>query len=138
MDAPFVKLVEHHRAEIGEERILLESCGQDAFRGEQNVRAGAELTLEPDVPTDFAPERPAAFRRNPARYRTRRDAARLKDDDRAVGSQGGRHSRRLPCAWRSGEDEGAPLAYARDDLRQEGIDRKRRHSRSAAGWAALT
>jgi hypothetical protein len=58
MNAALVKLVEHDDTEIGQERILLQARGQDAFGGDEQAGIGAESTLEPDLPADFVADSP--------------------------------------------------------------------------------
>ena len=52
---------------------------------------GEKLPLEPDVPADFAAERPAALVGDPPRDRARGHAPRLQQQHRPVG-------RRAPAA----------------------------------------
>ena len=59
VDAALVEFVEDDRAEVREQRVLLEARRQDAFGRKQHARRRAEAPLEPDVPADLGAERPA-------------------------------------------------------------------------------
>ena len=107
MDAALVKLVEDDGAEIGEERILLEPGGQDAFGRDQQPCRLPKPALEADVPADLAADRPPAFDGDPARDRAGRDAPRLEEKDRAILDERRRHSRRLAGSGLGRHDDSA-------------------------------
>ena len=138
VDAALVELVEDDGPEAGEQRVLLQPGGQDAFGREQHPCVRTELPLEADVPADFAAQRPAAFGRDTPRDRPRRHAARLQHDDRTVRGQRRRDARGLARPGVRGQHQGPSLPDQRKDVRNERIDRKRDHSRSAAAWSSRT
>jgi hypothetical protein len=82
-----VEFVEDDRLEIREQRVLLQARGQHAFGGDEQLRARAESLFQPDLPADLAADRPAALVGDALRDGTRGDAARLKQDQRAVVDQ---------------------------------------------------
>ena len=125
VDAALVKLVEHDRREVAEQRIALQAGGQDAFGDDEQPRVRAEAALEPDLPADLAAKGPAALACDPRRDRARRDPPRLQQDHPAVGQQRRRHTGRLAGAWGRGDHRGARTADAIDDLIEERIDRER-------------
>ena len=107
MDTALVKLVDDDGVEIGEERILLEPGGQDAFGRDQEPCRLLKPALEADVPTDLAADRPPAFEGDPMRDRTGRDAPRLEQNDRAILDERRRHSRRFSGSGLSSHDDSA-------------------------------
>ena len=71
------------------ERILLQPRGQDAFGGDEQPRVAREAPIEPDVPADFAAERPALLVGDAPRDRARGHAPRLQQQHRPVGVSAG-------------------------------------------------
>ena len=66
--------------ELGQQRIGLQPCGQDAFGDDEQPRLGAEAALEAHLPADLAADRPAALVGDPraiARAATRRGCSRM-------------------------------------------------------------
>ena len=114
VDAALVKLVEDDGAEVGEQRIALQPRGQDAFGHDEQPRVGGEAALEADLPADLAAERPAAFVGDARGDRARGDAARLQQDDRTVGRERRRNTRRLAGAGRGGDDRARATALDAD------------------------
>ena len=132
MHAALVEFVEDDRAEVGEQRILLQTSGKDAFGREEHGCRRAEAPVEPDVPPDFVANRPALLIRDASGEAPRRHAPRLEHDDGSVPGERRRDAGRLPGAGR-GRDHGRtgvadPGKYVGD----EGIYRKRDdpHTRS--------
>ena len=132
VDAALVELVEDDGPEAGEERVLLQSGGQDPFGRQQHPCVWTELLLEADVPADFTAQRPAAFGGNTPGDRPRRHAARLQHDHRTVRGKRRRDARGLARPGCGRQHQGPSLPDQRKDVRNERIDRKRDHSRSAA------
>ena len=120
MNAALVKLVEDDGREIGEERIGLQPRGQDALGDDEQPGVGAEPAVEAHLPADLAAERPAALVGDARGDRTGGHAARLQQDDRAVGDERGRDARRLAGAGRRGDDRGARAPEVVDDLSMNG------------------
>ncbi len=104
VDAALVELVEHDRVKVREQRVLLQARGEDAFRGDEQPGLADELTLEADVPPDFAPRRPALLGGDAPRNGSRGDASRLEQDEPAVTDECRRHTRRLTGARRGSDD----------------------------------
>ena len=95
VDAALVEFVEDDRAEAAQQRILLQAARSGCLRSRTGRACRPRTPLEPDVPADFAAERPALLLGDPPRHRPRRDAPRLQHDDRSVRRQRRRHARRL-------------------------------------------
>ncbi len=136
VEAPLVELVEHDRAEPGEQRVRLQSARQHAFRSHEHSRLRREALLEADLVTDLAAQLGARLIRNAARNRACRDAAGLQHEHRPVPGQRRRHARGLARTGRRHEHEGAGRAQRREDPGDVRVDRKlgppRRHRRSSA------
>ncbi len=107
VNASLVELVEHDRAKVRQQGVLLQARGQDSFGGDQQPGARAEAALEADMPADLLPKRPSLLVRDAAGDRSRRHAARLQQDDCTVVDQGRGNARRLPRARRGCDDHGA-------------------------------
>ena len=110
----------------GEERILLQPRGQDAFGGDQQPRVArpnrrSNRTCQPTSRAD----RPAALVRDALRDGARGDAPRLQQDDRAVGAAAPA-ARASSCRRRAGPSR-RPHANASGagNRVDERIDRKR-------------
>ncbi|PYR61884.1 MAG: hypothetical protein DMF85_01080 [Acidobacteria bacterium] len=125
MDAALVEFVEHDRAEGGEQRILLEPRGEDAFRREEHAGAGGEPALEAHLPADLIADRPALFACDPPRDRARRKPPRLQHDDGAVRRQDRRHTRRLSRARCGRDNDGAARDQRVTNRGEIGIDGQR-------------
>ena len=95
MNAALVKFVEHDRPERRQKRIGLEAGGEDAFGDDEQSSGGREVPFEANLPTHFAAEGPAALLGDAGGNRARRDPARLKKNDGAVGSKRRRQPRRF-------------------------------------------
>ena len=72
MNASLVKLVEHDRREIRQQRILLKARRQDAFGDDEQARVSREMPVESNLPAYFAADRPLAFFGDPTRHGARR------------------------------------------------------------------
>jgi hypothetical protein len=119
-----VELVEHDRAEVGEQRIVLKPCGQDAFGRNQELRSWTESPFEANLPADFPTDRPSPLVRDPLRDGASRDTSRLEQDDRAFFDQRGRYPRCLAGAGLGGDDNRARPPNSLGDRRDERIDWK--------------
>ena len=124
MDAALVELVEHDRPEVLEQRVLLETGGQDAFGRKEHFRARAKAPLEPDVPPDFVANRPSLLFSDTFGQAPRGDAPRLQDDDRPIDGKGWRNARRLAGSWRRDDDHRARLTSTGKNLGDEWVDRQ--------------
>ena len=91
VDAALVKLVEDDGAESREQRILLETRGENAFGRDEQAGVGAEAPLEPDLPADLATDRPRRARRQSGVQSARAAARRgcRSSTGPASGSAGG-------------------------------------------------
>ncbi len=69
--------------------------------------AALKAPLEPDVPTDFAANRPPAFEGNPMRDGSSRDASWLEEDDGTLLDERRRDSRSFSGSGLSGHDGSA-------------------------------
>ena len=125
MDASLVELVEHDRAKVRQQGILLQARRQDSFGGDKQPCAGAEAALEADVPADLLPERPALLVSDTAGNCARCYAPRLQQDDRTVVDQGRGDASGLPRAGRGRHDDGAMCAKTVVDMAEERVNRKR-------------
>ena len=90
--AALVKLIDDHRRDVAQQRILLQIRGEDAFGDDEQTRVADELPLEADVPADL-----------PADVQPRSSAMR-----RAMA----RAATRLGCSSRTGRDRPAPEVRA--------------------------
>ena len=122
MDAALVELVEDDGPELRQQRILLQPRGQDAFSGEEDAGLWTELTLEANVPSDLAADRPAALVSNAARQAARRDPSRLQHDHRSVVGNRRRHAGCLAGRRRRRHDRRARDREGVDNARQMGVD----------------
>ena len=111
VDAALVELVQHDRAKVRQQGILLQAGRQNPFRGDEQSCARREPSLEPDVPAHLLPEGPALLVGDAPRHGSRRYAAWLQQDDRAVLHQRRRDTRGLAGARRRGDDDGAVRAH---------------------------
>ena len=125
VDGSLVELVEHDRADAGDQRIVDQARGEDAFGGEQDARRRREPALEAHVPADLLAERPAALLGDPARDGPRRDPPRLQHQHRPVGGERRRQPRGLAGAGRRDDDRGAVPAHGIDDGVDVRVDRER-------------
>ena len=103
---------------------MLEARAQHAFGRDEQAGGVGEAAFEPDLPSDFPADRPAALVRNSVRDGSRRHAPRLQEDERPSVKQGRRNPRGFPCARLRRDDERTRLPQIGDDLRKEGVDRK--------------
>ncbi len=122
VDAALVELVEDDGTERRQQRILLQPRGQDAFSGEEDAGLWTELTLEANVPSDLAANRPTALVSDAARQTARRDPSRLQHDHRAVVGNRRRHAGRLTRRRRRRHDSRACDRQGVDNARQMGVD----------------
>jgi hypothetical protein len=99
MNAPLVKLVDDDRREVGQQRILLEARRQDTLGDDEQPRIARESSLESDLPSDFASDRPPAFLRNPPRHRAGGKPLRLQKNDRTGVDERGCDACGLAGAW---------------------------------------
>src|SRR4029077_10943972 len=120
-----LKPVRNVGPEIGEQRIGLQTCGEDPLGHDEQPGLAGKPAIEAYLPADLAAARPAVFDRNTVRNRAGGDAARLEQDDRSVRHQRRRHTRRLAGAWRGGDDGRARSAHVLEDQVDVRIDRKR-------------
>ena len=122
VDAALVKLVDDHRAEFAQQRILQQPRRQHAFGREEHLGLAREVAIEPHVPPDLAAHRPAALLSHARGHRPRGHSPRLKHQHRAVLAQRRRHPRRLARAGRRRDHGRAMRAHRLDDLGQERVD----------------
>ena len=127
VDAALVKLVDDDRPEIREQRILLKARRENAFRCGEQARFRSEPPLKPDVPADLASNRPAALLGNAPDDGAGGYASRLKQDDRAVADERGRHARRLSRARLRHHNHRTRSLERSGDFRKIRIDRKFDH-----------
>ena len=111
--------------EVREQRVLLQSCRQDAFRHDEQARISGEPALEADLPADLAPERPPALVGNPCRDRPRRHASRLQQDQRSRIEQRRGHTCRLAGAGCRREHDRATAGQVRPHVADICVDRQR-------------
>jgi hypothetical protein len=130
MDAALVKLVDHDGPHVMHERILLQTRGEHAFRGQNQLRLRAQAAIESDVPSHLAAKRPALFLRDPVRDRSRGHAPGLQHQDAARRHQRRRDARRLAGARRGRNDSGARVIHGAHDLGHVRVDRQRLHETS--------
>ena len=76
-----VKLVEQHRADAGQARVVLQSAQQHALGDELDFGFGAGVVFEANLIADFVAEPGRAFPRDAPGERAGGDAARLQHDD---------------------------------------------------------
>ena len=142
VNASLVELVDHHDLELAEQRVALQTRGEDSLRRDQELGPAAELPVEANLPSDFIAERPISLGRDSAREAPRCDATRLKDDRLPAGGEGWRNPRRLPRARRRDDHECAVFPESLDDLRNARVDGERLHGitdggRSRSGRATI-
>jgi hypothetical protein len=130
VQAALVELVEHDRADVRQERIVLQHAHDEPFGHDQDARARRALTVEAHVETDLVADLPAALARNAPRRRPRGDAARLEHQDEPLArdprvEERRRHARRLPRAGGRAQHGARMRAQGRDDLGQDRVDRQR-------------
>ena len=111
MDAALVKLVQHDRAIVRQQGIQLQADRENPFRGYEQSRARREPSLEPDVPAHLLPKGPALFVGDAPRHGSRRYAAWLQQDDRAIVHQRRGDAGGLAGARRRGDDDSAVRAH---------------------------
>ena len=119
VDAALVELVEHDGPEVFEQRVLLKTSCQDAFGGEQNLRACSEAPLEPDLPPNLVANRPRLLVGDAFGQTSRGDTPRLEDDDWPIDGKGRRNARRLAGSWRRGDDDSSALTGVVENRGQE-------------------
>ena len=123
--AAFVEFVEDDGPESGQQRILLESRGENAFGGNEQARPRAKPPLETDLPAYLVADGPAALIGNALRDRARGHAPGLQQDDRAIVDKRGRNARRLAGPGLGRDDDRTRRARGVDDFRNKRINRKR-------------
>ena len=133
MDASLVELVQHDRGEVREQRILLQARRQDPFRDDEQTGIAGEALLEPDLPSDLAPNRPTLFLRDSRRHGACRHAPWLQQDHGTGRGQRWRHPGALARARRGGEDQRAMTIDLRADVRE----RRRRWEGARGACRAL-
>ena len=133
VDAALVELVEHDGAEArtaagSDCRRAVRMPSVATSRRVSSEYSRSNRTCHPTSPADA----PALLLGDPAGDRAGGHAARLKQEDGAVGGERGRHPCRLPCSGRRHQDRRAAGAQA------SGPDRPRdRRSAAAPAWAAM-
>ena len=132
VDAALVKLVEHDRAKSAKERILHQPGRENALGCKEHDGVGSELPLKADVPAHLGTKRPSLLDSHARGQAAGGNTARLQHDHWPVDSKRWRHTRRLAGARRCCHDDGARVTSAREDLRDEAVDRQwnQRHARS--------
>ena len=75
----------------------------------------SKTTFEPNLPTDLMAQGPAALVGDALRDRTRGHTTRLQQDDRPLGEQGRRNTRRLSSARLGGDDDRTGRLHGIDD-----------------------
>ena len=118
VEAALVKLVEHDRGHVRQQRVLLETRREDALGDHEQPCVGREPALEADVPAHLAADGPALLARNARGHGTYGHAARLQHHHAATIHQRGWHARGLARARRGGEHRGAVTVQ----MRAHGID----------------
>ena len=83
----FVKLVEDDRRHARQRLVLDQLPKQNAFGLELDARSPAREILEPNLIAHFAPEFHAQFLRHARSQQSRREPARLENDNLAVAEQ---------------------------------------------------
>jgi hypothetical protein len=132
MDAALVKFVDDDGRDVGEERILLQVCRQDAFGDDDQPRVVDAAALEANVPADLPADGPAALACNPPRHRPGCHPARLQQQHLAAIDERRRHARGLAGARRRNQHRGAGAFEGLCDARDEGINgQNRRHGVSS-------
>ena len=82
-----VKLVEQHRADAGQARVVLQAAQQHALGDELDFGFGAGVVFEANLIADFVAEPGRAFPRDAPGERAGGDAARLQHDDFAAAAE---------------------------------------------------
>ena len=124
VDAPLVELVDHDRGELRQERIALQTRREDSFGDDEQARVGGELSIEANLPADFAAEGPSALGGNPGRNGARGDAARLQQDHLSRLDERRRHARRLTRARCRRDHRRARSPHRLSNRFDERIDRE--------------
>ena len=137
VDAALVEFVEHDDVEVAQQRIGLQSRGEDAFGGHQELGSIGEALFEADLPSDLFSDTPAALFGDPPRERACRHPPRLQKDRLADLRQSWRDSCRLPRSRRGDDHRGAVRPHVRFDFSDVGIDRERRLHHTAL-WRTKT
>ena len=143
VQAPLVKLVQHHGADALEERIVEDLTVEDSLGLDPEPGPTRDLPLDPDLVADLLAERPTLFEGDPRGGGPRRHPARLEHDHSGVvrGKQAGpddrrRHPRGLARARRGDQDERPVGPQGLQDPGQAGVDRERMHGMSLASRCA--
>jgi hypothetical protein len=110
VNAALVELIEDDGGKLGEQWIVLQTRGEDAFGDHEQPRVAGEAALEPDLPADLTAKRPTVFVSDAARDGAGGHASRLKQDDRTVVEHRRRDARRLAGARRRRNHHGAMTA----------------------------
>jgi hypothetical protein len=129
---PLVKLVEEDRGHAPQVRIPQEAPREDALGHEADPRPRARDVLEAHLVADHLADLLAQLVGHAARGETRRQAARLEDDDLALVGKScvverARHARRLAGPGGRLEHEAPALSEHADELREERIDGQGQH-----------
>jgi len=134
VDGPLVKLVEDDAADAGEERVIEQLAGEDAFGEHADAGIGREAFFEADVVADLLAEGGGGFIGDAGGCSACGHAAGLEHDDGGVfatgkpgGHEGGRDAGGFSGAWLGDEDEGFVLAQGRGDGGEVGVDGERKH-----------
>ena len=134
VQAAFMELVQQHRAHAGEERVVEQLAGEDAFGDDPQRRVGPKHALEPHLVSDLFAEGPAVFVGDAGGHGAGGDAARLEHQqarmlgaEQAGSQQGGGHAGGLARTRRGDQHQRPGVPHLRHDVGQEGIDRERGH-----------
>ncbi len=122
VNAALVELVDDDGPERGEQGILLQPGGEDAFGRDQQPGLGGEPPVETDVPPHLSAHGPALLDGDASCDGPRRHPPWLQQEDRTVGGERRRYSRRLARPGGGSDDHGPRPADAGDDLVEASVD----------------
>ena len=130
VEAAFVDLVEQHRRHAGKFGIGLQPRQEHAVGHRDHPRRRTDLAVEPRLVTDRRAGHLAALPCHIFRCRPRRQPPRHQQQHLAhaprLTNQRRRHHRRLPRPRRRNQQRAFALTQRRQQLGQDGMDRKRR------------
>ncbi len=142
-----MELVEHHRGDAVEHRVVEDEPGKNPFGDDFDAGFARDFRAEAHPQADRIADAFAQRMRHPLRGGARGEPARLQHQDAAVlrpilGGEHQRHPRGLAGAGRRHQHGGVVRAQGRGQAGQRGVDRKRWkihyffHGRPACRFAA--
>jgi hypothetical protein len=128
--APLVELVEDHRREIREQRILLQPRGEDSLRHHEQASVARGSAIETDMPPDFAAGGPPSLMCDAVRHRAGGHAPWLQENDGPCAEQRRRNARRLASAGCRRQHDGTARRQPAPELGNIRVDWQRVSHRS--------